>query len=178
MAEQQIQRVEPPHERQIQPTMPQGTQAYGVERGHEGGDVHYGTLGRWVLGLVGALVVFQVVLFGMFGVLKRIVESQDNPPSALFTQRKNPPEPRLLPNPADYREHPNRLLRGPGDAMRDEAGREDRELERLGLLDRHSGDATMPGAAERAVIGEASRGAARAPSVSPAASGSSGGTAR
>jgi hypothetical protein len=82
-------------------TTPQGTQANGVEHGHEERDVDFRALVKWfgALGIMMAIIM-PVVWFG-YQAARPLIEGVDAPPSPVFTQRWSLPMPRVLPNPFD-----------------------------------------------------------------------------
>src|SRR5438874_11098037 len=82
-------------------TTPQGTQEAGVETGHEAHDLNFPVVFRWFIGLVLFAAASQVLLMSAVYFWNRHAEATDRLPSPLFGARQVPPEPRVLPNPAD-----------------------------------------------------------------------------
>lgn len=125
-------------------TTPQGTQAYGVERGHEDRDVNPRALFHWFLGLAVAALLTHVVVYAAFRGLNYMDSARDQSPSPLFTVRQLPPEPRVLPNPADAFANPSEPMEGPQEAGLDERELQDRELQRVGLENAATGQPELP----------------------------------
>lgn len=132
-------------------TTPQGTLAHTVEHGHEEQDVNFAPLVKWTV-ILSALIVFShVVSFGFYRVLEDTGAPKE--PASVFGKRVTPPEPRLLPNPADTKyidDAPSTALRGyetlegPGAYGQAELAREADKLAQLGFYNRESGLPEVP----------------------------------
>lgn len=156
-------------------TMPQGTQENGVEHGHEERDVNLPALIRWGVGLVVLTVAVQLLLWGVFYLLLAREKTKDRFPSQLFVTKQVPPLPRLVPNPVDASERPAGPLQDPMEHLQEFRVREDRSLERLGLIDSSTGLPHLPDSALEALVPPGDRTGARTPLEQPAPSDSSGG---
>lgn len=157
-------------------TMPQGTQEHGVDHGHEERDVNLPALLRWAAGLVVLTVAVQLFLWGVFYLLLARETTKDVFPSQLFVAKQVPPLPRLVPNPVDARERPVGPLQDPMEHLQEFLKREDRSLERLGLIDGSTGLPRLPDSALEALVPPGARTGVRTLVVQPAPSDSSGGT--
>jgi hypothetical protein len=137
-------------------TTPQGTLALTVPHGHEEEDVNFAPLVNWFMILAGLILFSHVVTFGVYRVLEDTGKPPTERPLSLFGQRSTPPEPRLLPNPADSVRVPNvsttaiqkyEQLQGPGDYARVEIRKEQQALQALGFFDEVSGLPIVPDSA-------------------------------
>lgn len=176
-----------PHHEEVAPerTTPQGTQAEGVEHGHENLDVNFRSLLLWFGGLAIGLAVTFIVAAAAFEWWSAWAGGAvaEPLPSEVFARQQTPPLPRLLPNPTDFPGHP---LPDPPAIM--QAWRERQELlaQQYGLADPRTGLPALPESAAAAVLASAGRAAGqRAPAPAatdprqqPMPSGASGGTAR
>jgi hypothetical protein len=174
------------HHEEVAPerTTPQGTQAEGVEHGHENLDVNFRSLMLWFGGLAIGLAVTFIVATAAFEWWSSLAGGTEPLPSEVFARQQTPPLPRLLPNPTDFPGHP---LPEPRVIM--QAWREQQELlaQQYGLADPRTGLPALPKSAAAAVLAAAGGAAGRrAPASAPAAtdalqqpmpSGASGGTA-
>jgi hypothetical protein len=162
-------------------TTPQGTQANGVEHGHEGRDILFGPLVKWFIGLglfLGLTVLLGTATFRLWGAE---VAREDQLPSPLFAQQGAPPEPRILPNPIDSGLNPMEHVKEYPESLPQERLREAQAAEQIGVLDARTG---LPILSDRVVSEVVSRygtagGAASAthnPVQDLMPSGSSGGT--
>jgi hypothetical protein len=149
-------------------TTPQGTLALTVAHGHEEEDVSMGPLIKWFLVLGGLILFSHVVSFGFYRVLQDTGKPVVDRPLSLFSQRSTPPEPRLLPNPADSVPVPNvadsaiqkyEHLEGPGEYAQREIRKDQQALQALGFFDDVSGLPIVPDTA----VGHGSPGAATSP---------------
>lgn len=146
-------------------TTPQGTLALTVEHGHEEEDVKFAPLVKWFMVLAGLILFSHVVSFGFYRVLQDTGKPAADRPLSAFRERSLPPEPRLLPNPADSVRVANvsetaiqkyEHLQGPGDYARAEIQKDQRALQALGFFDEVSGLPMVPEtAAARAADGAA-----------------------
>jgi hypothetical protein len=169
------------HHEEVAPerTTPQGTQAEGVEHGHENLDVNFRSLTLWFGGLaVGLAVTFLVATFA-FEWWSSMAEGAKPLPSQVFAQQQTPPLPRLLPNPTDFPGHP---LPEPQVIMREWRKRQLELAEQYGLANAQTGLPALPEAAVTAVLGSAGGTGQQAPAPTdalqqPMPSGASGGTA-
>lgn len=163
-------------------TTPQGTQAHGVEHGHEERDVDYRALTKWFIGLgVGIAVILPLVWFA-YQVTRPMIEGTERLPSRVFAERWDLPLPRVLPNPLDS--PPDRIaplpqpLIGPARFHVQQQRAENEALVRLGLrypddpeLGRQAGRPRLPERAVEAVIAAAGKGAAARPADGAATDG-------
>jgi hypothetical protein len=144
-------------------TTPQGTLALTVDHGHEEVDVNFGPLVKWFVVLVVLIVFSHLVCFGFYRVLQDTGEYRG--PELVFGQRSNPPEPRLLPNPADTVRIPDapdtaiykyETLQGPGAYGQAELERDTKKLADLGFVNPDTGLPAVPESAAQALGGAAS----------------------
>ena len=142
-------------------TMPQGTQAEGVEHGHEERDIQAPMLVRWFGLMMVALVAQIALLWGLYSYMGATSARVDMLPSELFGQRTVPPPPRLLPNPVDSAQEPLEPLEDEFEYHQEQKILEDEELVKQRLLDPKTGLGAMPDDAVGRVL--SSRGAAGAP---------------
>ena len=152
-------------------TTPQGTQANGVEHGHEERDIDFRATTKWFIGLaVGLALSLAFVWFGLQVTLP-MIEGRDRPPSPVFEARWNLPTPRVLPNPYDA--PPDRVtslpqpLLGPAGYLQEQLRAESAELDRLELQypgtyedPNLAGLARLPESAVNAVIAKSAGSAA------------------
>jgi hypothetical protein len=172
-------------------TTPQGTQANGVDHGHEERDVDFRAIVKWFAGLAISLaIIMPVVWFGLQAALP-LIEGGDRPTSAVFAEQWELPAPRVLPNPFDspldrVTSLPQPLL-GPAQYLNEYRRTEDAALVKLGLRYPESGEDAaraglprLPEGAVAAVISKAASagasGGARGEPVDPMPAGYSGGT--
>ena len=143
-------------------TMPQGTQLHGVEHGHEERDVNFGPLLKYIAGLVITIVVSILVTFGAYRFLLVTEEQAQKPLPQAYTAKETPPEPRLLPNPADAVPLPStpewqirrhETLVGPGDYGQAELRAQREALAKLGLFDKEHEVPVVPDTLVSAVPG-------------------------
>lgn len=134
-------------------TTPQGTQENGVEFGHEERDTSIRELLVWFGGLIGFMLVVVIALWGVYSVWQNSVRQAEELPSPLFGVRPVPPEPRVLPNPADQAANPTEVLVGPWDTLVPERARMQEEAARLGLTREDGMPALPPGAVAAAMRG-------------------------
>jgi hypothetical protein len=118
-------------------TTPQGTQANGVEHGHEERDVDFRALTKWFIGLAVGLAIILPAVSYAFKFTRPLIEGGDGPTSQVFAQRWDLPQPRVLPNPFDAPPDqvvplPQRLL-DPARYLVQERRAEDEALVKLGL---------------------------------------------
>lgn len=143
-------------------TTPQGTLAHSVEHGHEERDVNFKPLAQWGIGLAVTIILAHLVTLGIYQFLYKTENAAYTQP--FFAQRTVPPEPRLLPNPADtarvpqaaqYRFQKFETLQGPGDYAATELHRDQAQLAQLGLFNLKEGLPEIPDALVSAVGGAA-----------------------
>jgi len=148
-------------------TTPQGTLAHSVEHGHEERDVNFKPLAQWGIGLAAMILFAELVCAGIYQFLYKTETGAYKQP--FFAQKIVPPEPRLLPNPADsplvpsaasYRFQQYEALQSPGDYATRELNRDQEALAKLGLYNSHEGTPEIPDAIATAVGGAAATGAA------------------
>jgi hypothetical protein len=126
-------------------TTPQGTQAHGVEHGHEGQDVIYRPIFLWF----GGMALFMGLTLILLGVTQGFwtmgAEREDALPSPLFGQQRTPPAPRILPNPWDIPgENPMERVQRYPETLPDEREREVEAAAKIGLLDAKTGQPSLP----------------------------------
>jgi hypothetical protein len=166
-------------------TTPQGTQAQGVEHGHEAVDVDFRSLFFWFGGLAAGLAITFLGVMAAYGWWFARAGRHDTLPSQVFAQQQTPPLPRLLPNPTDF---PGRPLPEPPVIMRAWRESQQKLAQKYGLADAKTGLPVLPDSAATAVLSAMERGRARGPAPTappsgmdalhlPMPSGSSGGTA-
>ncbi|MBW3621809.1 MAG: hypothetical protein KY468_00180 [Armatimonadetes bacterium] len=125
-------------------TMPQGTQARGVDAGHEHRDINVRSIFAWFFVLTVVVVVTYVILYGMYQLLEYFEQRKDRVASPIFSQRTPPPPPRLLPNPLDSELNPQAPMLGPGEFMILHREQEDERMSRIGLQDPTFGQGRIP----------------------------------
>ena len=162
MANHELIREDDDHEPAPARTTPQGTQLHGVEHGHEERDVNFGPLLKYISALVVTIAVSILVTFGVYRFMLFAEEQgQETLPQA-YTMKETPPEPRLLPNPADAAPLPKSpewqirryaTLEGPGDYGQAELRGQREQLAALGLFDKATGTPVVPDAALSSVPG-------------------------
>lgn len=143
-------------------TTPQGTLAHSVEHGHEERDVNFKPLAAWGVGLAVTILLAELVTLGIYQFLYKTENAAYTTP--FFAQKPVPPEPRLLPNPADtprvpeaaqYRFQKFETLQGPGDYAAVELHRDQQALANLGLYNTKEGTPEIPDALAATVGGAA-----------------------
>ena len=134
----------PPAAQHHEVTTPQGTQENGVEHGHEHRDLNIRALIAWFVGLFALIFATLLLLWGMFDGLAFWENRKDRLPSPMFAERREPPLPRILPNPADSRDNPQAPFTGPGEYGQQELREEERKAEALGLMDSQTGLPRIP----------------------------------
>ena len=135
-------------------TIPQGTQLQAVEHGHEERDINFNSLVGWFSGLAALVVVVIAIMVGTFALLTTAANQANVLPSPVMGVRIVPPEPRLLPNPADSRANPYKPMMGPQYTGYHERVDEIDSLERAGLWDPNTGVPRLPPDALAAVSRE------------------------
>jgi hypothetical protein len=158
-------------------TTPQGTQAQGVEHGHESVDVNFRSLAIWFTGLAVGLAVTFLIVSAAYGVWSAWDVRSQTLPSDVFARQQTPPLPRLLPNPID---NPGRPLPEPPVIMQAWRQQQQALAQQYGL-EGPDGMPTLPKDIETAVLSSARASAGRAGRPDALQlkmpSGSSGGTA-
>lgn len=151
-------------ERVPERTTPQGSQAEGVEFGHEGRDIDLGSVLGWFAGTAIAVLVSIAVLWGVFKVWAATATRNDVLPSRLFATSPPPPLPRIMPNPRDSGLNPRETT--PADPRTDypetlpqERAREEQELRRLGITNPTTGLPQIPPQAMAKVLTAAQKAA-------------------
>jgi hypothetical protein len=133
-------------------TIPQGTQAYAVEHGHEDRDVDIGNLLSWFGGLMGGLILSILLMRAFFfAIIGHENEEKGQIPSPLFAQRVEPPLPHLLPIPPDTnRRPPQDEVKRPWDIHAEEVQGDDLKLQQYGLFNPENQQEIIPDAAAAA----------------------------
>lgn len=132
-------------------TLPQGTQALGVDQGHESRDIDIRALVNWLVGLAVVTGIIQVVLWVSLVALLKPAAPVGPAASEFVSAPQVPPLPRLLPNPVDNPTIPGQSLPGPVEFREENERREERELIRLKLLDGETKLPVVPGEALEAL---------------------------
>ena len=133
-------------------TLPQGTQEHGVDHGHEQRDIQVPALVRWFGGLAIVTALLMAIMGAAFWGMQRREAAGDVPPSPIFTQRQQPPRPRLLPNPVDDPPEAHAAPIGPIEYHAEQKMLEDQELAKVGLIDPKSGRPNIPRKAAESVL--------------------------
>jgi hypothetical protein len=155
------------HETAPPQTTYQGSPGPGVEHGHEGTDANIGSIVRW-LGITAVFMALSIVLLTwVFSLWSGYEKRNELLPSSLFGIRQVPPEPRVMPNPADTQAHPGEPMRGPSALLVDHLRIEQAELKQYGLEDPSTGAPQLPPGAVGTVLsanhtGKAGKGTAGA----------------
>lgn len=139
----------------VEHTTPQGTQADGVEFGHENRDVKLRALLAWFTGLVVMMIVVFVAMWGLFAGLAAYQSGHDVMPTPMYTagQHIPPGQPQVLPN-LDQKPNGPHL---PWEVGQAERNRENRQLVGMGLS-RETG-----GEAEQTMVSTGAKGEAKMP---------------
>ena len=128
-------------------TTPQGTQAHGVERGHEPRDVQPRAVLLWLVGLLVAGAAIQLLLWGAIEAWRAATPVRV--PSPILGERRPPPYPRVEPNPLDA-PPPREPLGLPGPLrslqvyLEERRRAEEQRLRELGLIDPRTGQPALP----------------------------------
>jgi len=148
-------------------TTPQGTQADGVEHGHEERDIYLPAIIRWfaVLGITVGVVF--TVMWGFMTVMTGRAGRNQVP--AVFETRQTPPTPRLLPNPVDDPATPTKPIPMPPEIMAQIINEENHALQQIGLQDSATGLPHIPPDAAATVARQAAPLGSGAAAVDPAA---------
>jgi hypothetical protein len=156
------------HETAPDKTTVQWSPGVGVEHGHEGTDVNLRSAINWFLatGLFMGLSIF--VLWWVFNIWSGYETRNEQLPSALYGIRQVPPEPRVMPNPADSAAHREEPMRGPSELLIDHRRAEEAELKQYSLLNPTTGAPQLPAGALGAVIAGNRAGTARTGGLGPA----------
>jgi hypothetical protein len=132
-------------------TTPQGTQAEGVEHGHEGQDVIFGPIFWWFGGLSIFMGLSLIILHVTMGMWTARDVRENQLPSPLFAEQREMPAPRILPNPIDSGLKPMENLQVYPESLPGERRREIEQAGRLGLADK-TGQPQLPNAIVNHVI--------------------------
>lgn len=168
MANHELIREDDDHEPAPARTTPQGTQLHGVEHGHEERDVSFGPLMKYLTGFVVVTAVSIMITFGVYRFMLFAEQQGEKTLPPAYTMKEAPPEPRLLPNPADTAALPNTPewqirrytpLVGPGEYGQAELKQQREQLAALGLYDQEHGVPVIPDTALAAVPGASAGGA-------------------
>lgn len=133
-------------------TTPQGYQTYGVGLKHEERDTNVPEVLAWFGRLFAITAAVMVVVAVGQHQWQKYAESNDILPSPLFAVRADPPEPRVLPQPASDEQGPHTDLFYPWDLAKREHEAQAKQLQKLGLAD-EEGRSQLPMAAVVAVTG-------------------------
>lgn len=170
-------------------TTPQGTQAPGVDHGHEDRDIIFRPIIYWFAGFTIFVGISLILLQVTMGVWTAREERETALPSPLFGQQQQIPGPRILPNPIDSGLNPMEHVQRYPETVPGEREREIEEAARVGVFNAETGEPVLPERAAAAVLsrygagsGAAPAGAATSPTAAPSVkklmpSDSSGGTA-
>lgn len=82
-------------------TMPQGTQEYGVEHGHEETDINIKPIWQWTIWLFVSTAIVWVITYAGYNFLQAQAEAHEKTVKPIFATKPELPEPRVLPNPFD-----------------------------------------------------------------------------
>lgn len=132
-------------EHEVTPTtIYQGSEQEGVEHGHEGTDITLLSVIQWFGAWALVVAVSIVVLWWLFNAWSAFRTRQELLlPIPRFNQQVLPPEPRVLPNPVDTAQHPERPMMGPSELERLHRRAEDAALQQAGL-EGPDGQPTLP----------------------------------
>ncbi len=150
-------------------TTPQGTQAHGVEHGHEERDVDFGAIQVWFMVLAVTVALSFGIVSGFFALYNSQAQSAQVLPSQLFGHRQPPPLPRILPNPVDSGVNPMETGQMYPETVPGERKREAEEAARIGLMNPETGALELPERAVAAVIAASASGRPVPPGTAPAA---------
>jgi hypothetical protein len=140
----------------------------GVEHGHEGTDANLRSTIHWFLATGLFMIVSIAVLWWVYNIWAGYQTSVEKLPSPLFGIRQVPPEPRVLPNPADSQAHRGDPTWGPADLLAEHRRVEEAELNQYGLRNPTTGAPQLPAGAVDAVLAGNRSGRARMGGLVPA----------
>jgi hypothetical protein len=122
--------------------IPQGTQDYAVDNGHERGDVNIRTTLISGVVVVSATLVAMLAMAGMFRYMLNREKAKDATTPALYSRSTRPSGPPLLPS--IYRDEL------PWEAYQNERREMEANAARIGIIDRRTGYYQVPRAAQQA----------------------------
>jgi hypothetical protein len=138
-------------------TTPQGTQAEGLEHGHEGRDVIYLPIFAWFGGLAIFMGLALILLRATQGFWTVWEDREYTLPSPLFGQQRAIPEPRILPNLIDSGLKPMEHAQRYPETVPGEREREAKAAAKIGVQDPNTGEPILPDRAGTGGDGEATR---------------------
>lgn len=135
-------------------TTPQGTQAQGVEYGHEGKDLIFRPIFYWFGGFLVFLGLSLILLHTTLGLWTAREARETALPSPLFAQQPQIPAPRILPNPIDSGLNPMEEGQRYPESLRWEREQEIEDATRVGVVDAKTGEPALPDAAVARVLAQ------------------------
>jgi hypothetical protein len=155
-------------------TTPQGTQAQGVEFGHEGRDLSFRPIFYWFGGFLIFLGLSLLMLHTTMGLWTAKEARETALPSPLFAQQQEIPAPRILPNPIDSGLNPMEVGQRYPEALPADHEQEMEDAVRVGVVDATTREPALPTGAVSKVLSQ--NGAAGGGAPAPAGAGEQGAT--
>ncbi|MFN3648757.1 MAG: hypothetical protein ACK47B_04175 [Armatimonadota bacterium] len=125
-------------------TLPQGTQEYGVEFGHEERDVNFRPVVWWIAGLFITTAILCVALYFAYNLMLDNTREASQLPSPVFREKIERAGPPLVPSPDLQQGREKDPLIGPLEYRAEIVAEEQRQLTEIGFWDAERGTPIVP----------------------------------